>query len=108
MSTSEPIRSMAILDAHPGREQDVITLLKDFYSAIHRKGYSEDVLYRDTKSGTRFIHLRIWNSEAARAEAQQDPDVHRYWVRLAEICTITTVYEQLESIFSTYKTPIPK
>jgi hypothetical protein len=31
----------------------------------------------------------------------QDPDVHRYWIGLAELGTITTVYEELEPIFST-------
>jgi len=103
MSTQEQIRSMAILDAHPGHEEDVIELLRDFYSNIHEKGYSSDLLYRDAKTPSRFVHLRIWNSEALRAEAQHDPDVHRYWVRLSEICTITTIYEQLEPIFSTYK-----
>ncbi len=104
MSTHQPIRSMAILDAHPGREDDTIQLLRDFYTAIHRKGYSNDLLYRDAKTPSRFVHLRIWSSDAARAEAQQDPEVHRYWQRLSEICTITTIYEQLEPVFSTYET----
>jgi len=103
MITQALIRSMAILEAHPGRENDVIQLLKDFYASIHQKGYSSDILYREVKSPARFVHLRIWSSEAARTEAQQDPEVHRYWVRLAEICTIATIYEELEPIFSTYK-----
>ncbi len=103
MSIHEPIRSMAILDAHPGHEEDTIQLLRDFYTSIHLKGYSSDLLYRDSKTPSRFIHIRVWKSDASRAEAQQDPDVHRYWVRLAEICTITTIYEELEPIFSTYQ-----
>ncbi len=103
MNTREPIRSMAILDAHPGREEDVIALLRDFYSAIHRKGYSNDLLYRDGRTPTRFVHLRIWSSEENRAEAQQDPEVHRYWQSLSEICTITTIYEELIPVFSTYE-----
>ena len=102
MST-EPIRSMAILDAHPGQDDDVIAVLKDFYSAIHRKGYSNDLLYRDGRTPSRFIHLRIWTSDTARAEAQQDPEVHRYWQRLSEICNITTIYEELVPVFSTYE-----
>ncbi len=102
MSTREPIRSMAILDAHSGQEEAVVALLKDFYTAIHGKGYSQDILYCDAKTPTRFVHLRIWSSEHARAEAQQDPEVHRYWVNLSEICTITTIYEELQPVFSTY------
>ncbi len=103
MNTREPIRSMAILDSHEGRENDVIALLKEFYTAIHRKGYSNDLLYRDGKQPSRFVHLRIWSSEEHRREAQQDPEVHRYWQRLSEICTITTIYEELQPVFSTYE-----
>jgi quinol monooxygenase YgiN len=103
MTTHELIRSMAILDAHPGHEQDTIELLRDFYTSINQKGYSSDLLYRDAKTPSRFVHIRVWNSEALRTEAQHDPEVHRYWVRLSEICTITTIYEELEPIFSTYK-----
>ena len=36
-----------------------------------------------------------------RAEAQHDPEVHRYWLRLPELCTIPTVYESLETVFET-------
>ena len=103
MNSPEPIRSMAILDAHPGAEPAVIALLKDFYTAIHRKGYSNDLLYRDGKQPSRFVHLRIWSSDTARAEAQQDPEVHRYWQKLSEICTITQIYEELVPVFSTYE-----
>jgi quinol monooxygenase YgiN len=102
MISDKAIRSMAILDVHPGHDEDVIQLLRDFYTSIHQKGYSSDVLYRDAKTPSRFVHLRIWNSEEHRTEAQQDPDVHRYWVRLSEICTISTIYEELDPIFSTY------
>ena len=31
----------------------------------------------------------------------QDPDVHHYWITLPEFGTITTIYEELEPIFST-------
>ncbi len=94
---------MAILEPHDGREQDTVELLREFYSAIHEKGYSRDLLYRDVKHRGRFVHLRIWASEEARNEAQQDPDVHRYWMRLSEMCDITTIYEELEPVFSTYQ-----
>jgi len=34
-----------------------------------------------------------------RAEAQADPEVHRYWLKLPELCTIPKVYESLEKAF---------
>jgi hypothetical protein len=36
-----------------------------------------------------------------RSEAQSDPEVHRYWLKLPELCTITVVYESLEKVFET-------
>ena len=45
--------------------------------------------------------MRYWKSEETRSEAQHDPEVHRYWQRLPELCTIPTVYENLETVFET-------
>jgi len=45
------------------------------------------------------FHLRRWKSVAHRSEAQIDPDVHRYWQRLPDLCIIPTVYEDLETLF---------
>ena len=101
MSSSE-ILSLAILEPLAGKEQDCLTLLRDFYTVLDRKHYSRDLLYRDTKATNKFIHLRIWRSEEARSEAQQDPDVHHFWLRLPEVCNITTICETLEPLFSSY------
>ena len=30
-----------------------------------------------------------------------DPDVHHYWMKLPELATMTTIYEELDPIFST-------
>ena len=93
---------MAILEPFPGKEEDTLTLLREFYTFLHNKGYSQDLLYRDARASSRYVHVRIWLSDQARSEAQQDPEVHRFWMRLAEICTIKTIYEELEPVFSTY------
>lgn len=100
---SEQIISMTILEPFPGKEEEFVTHQRSFYSLLNEKGYSQDILYRDGKSSGRYVHLRIWNSEASRHEAQNDPDVHRYWMHLPELCTITTIYEQLERVFTSYE-----
>ena len=51
------------------------------------------------RSPDRFLHLRYWTSPEMRAEAHADPDVHRYWLKLPELCTIPIVYESLEKVF---------
>jgi hypothetical protein len=96
---SEPVVSIAILEALPGREDELLAMLREFYAMMHTKGYSTDVLYRDDERAQRFIHLRRWLSADTRTEAQSDPDVHRYWQRLPELCNIPTVYENLEPLF---------
>jgi hypothetical protein len=43
--------------------------------------------------------MRYWSSPAMRAEAQADPQVHHYWLKLPELCTMSFVYESLEKLF---------
>ncbi|HWR35633.1 MAG TPA: antibiotic biosynthesis monooxygenase [Clostridia bacterium] len=103
---SNQVLSLAILEPVVGKEDACLALLRDFYTLLHAKGYSSDLLYRDPKEPGRFVHLRMWYSEEARSEAQQDPEVHRFWIQLPDVCTITTIHETLEQLFCTY-TPEP-
>ena len=96
---SEPVVSVAILEALPGKEEELVAMLREFYAMMHAKGYCTDVLYRDGEQPDRLIHLRRWKSAESLTEAQIDPDVHRYWQRLPELCVIPTVYENLERLF---------
>jgi quinol monooxygenase YgiN len=91
--------SVAILEALPGKDDELLTLLRELYTMMRAKGYCSDWLYRDTDRPHRFIHLRRWKSGELRSEAQTDPDVHRYWQQLPELCVIPTVYENLETVF---------
>jgi hypothetical protein len=91
--------SVAILEALPGKEEALLTMLRELYSMMYAKGYCSDSLYLDTDRPGRLIHLRRWKSDALRSEAQIDPDVHRYWQQLPSLCIIPTVYENLETKF---------
>jgi hypothetical protein len=44
------------------------------------------------------VLLRYWNSEEARAAAQEDPEVLRCWARLGNEIQILKVYEKLEEV----------
>jgi quinol monooxygenase YgiN len=96
---ADEILSMATLEALPGKEQDLLATLRELYTLMHAKGYCRDTLHRDSAQPSRFLHLRHWTSPEMRAEAQVDPEVHRHWLKLPELCTIPTVYESLEKIF---------
>ena len=95
------IVSLAILEALPGKEEELVTMLRELYTLMHAKGYCRDSLWRDRERPDRFVHLRHWRSEEARMEAQADPEVHRYWLKLPELCIIPTVYENLETAIET-------
>lgn len=99
---SEEILSLAILEPVAGKDEECLAFLREFYSLLHRKGYSQDILYRDLKTPGQFVHLRIWRSEASRTEAQHDPEVHRFWLRLSDFCAITTIHETLDELYSSY------
>ena len=94
---------MAILKAHPGKEPELLAFLREFYSMMYSKQYSRDMLFKDLKQPGVFVHIRIWLSDDARETAVEDPDVHHYWMKLPELGTITTIYEELQPIFSTYE-----
>ena len=96
---AQEILSMAILEALPGKQEELLTTLRELYTMMHTKGYSRDALHCDSSHPDRFLHLRRWTSPEMRSEAQADPDVHRYWQMLPELCTIPTVYESLEKVF---------
>lgn len=104
------ILALAVLEPHAGREDECLALLRQFYDVLKAKGYSQDLLFRDVKPDApareRFVHLRIWASLEMRDEAMQDPEVHRYWQKLPEVCTITRVYENLEQLYSSYEAPV--
>jgi hypothetical protein len=90
------ILAMAVIKPHEGKEHDLLEVLRDFYSMLQTMNYSRDVLYRDV--GGRYVNLRYWASEEARDAAHEDPNVHRFWRRLAEICEIEHVYENLQQV----------
>lgn len=93
------IVSLAVLEALPGKEEELLSTLRELYSMMHAKGYCRDTLYRDASRPDRMIHTRHWASPELRSEAQADPEVHRYWQLLPELCTIPIVYETLEKVF---------
>ena len=96
---SDEVISFALLEALPGKEAELLAMLRELYAMMHRKGYCNDVLYSDESRPDRLFHIRRWKSAEQRAEAQIDPEVHRYWQRLPDLCTIPTVFEDLETLF---------
>jgi quinol monooxygenase YgiN len=79
-------------------EQELLFVLNELYSLMERKGYSRDELLRSRNEPAYFIHIRRWSSEKARQEAHEDPDVHRYWARLGQLCHIPRVHEVMDQV----------
>ena len=90
------ILAMAIIKVQDGKEQEFLEVMRDFYSMLNTMNYSRDVLYH--VSGGRYVNMRHWQSEEARETAHEDPNVHRFWRRLADICEIEHVYEKLDKV----------
>jgi len=98
VSKSSEVIAIAVVEASDGKDQECLELLRQFYAVLRRKEYSRDLLYHDVKNPHRFVNVRYWRSAEAAAEAQEDPDVHRYWRRLSEIGTVSAVFERLEDV----------
>lgn len=69
---AQEIVSVAVLEALPGKEEELLTTLRELYTMMHAKGYCRDTLHRDSSRPDRFLHLRHWTSAEMRAEAQVD------------------------------------
>ena len=87
-SMTQEVVSVALLEALPGKGEELAAVLREFY--------------RDSDRPDHFVHMRRWKSPELRSEAQHDPEVHRYWQQLPELCAIPTVYENLETLFAGY------
>ncbi len=96
---SEEVMSVAVLEPLPGKEEELVATLREFYTMMYAKAYCTDALYRDEQRPDRLFHVRRWKSAETRSEAQADPDVHRYWQKLPDLCTIPIVYEDLQTLF---------
>jgi len=96
---AQEIFSIAVLEALPGKQEELLAKLRELYTMMRAKGYCCDTLHRDSSDPGRFLHVRRWTSPEMRSEAQVDPDVHRYWQMLPELCIIPIVYESLEKVF---------
>ena len=74
---AKQIVSMAILEALPGKEEELLRTLRELYTLMHAKGYCRDALHRDSDRPDRFLHVRHWTSPEMRAEASSNP--RRQW-----------------------------
>jgi hypothetical protein len=92
------ILAIAVVKPFDGHEEDVLSLLSEFYAVLARKGYCRDILYRSHKDTGRFFNLRYWKSDEMRREAAEDPEVHRYWQTLSTMAEVERVFEQLEEV----------
>jgi hypothetical protein len=93
---SQEYLSIAIWEPLPGMEAASLVTIRELNAIVSRKGYGRDLLYRTGDS--HYLLLRYWNSEQARATAQEDPEVLRCWARLGNEIQILKVYEKLEDV----------
>jgi hypothetical protein len=104
---SKQILALALLEPHVGKEEECLELLRQLYELLKAKGYSRDILFRDSKVDPagkhKLVHMRIWTSYETREDAMQDPEVHKFWMQLPDVCKLTTIYESLEELYSSYE-----
>ncbi len=93
---SQEYLSIAIWEPLPDMEAASLATIRELNAIVSAKGYGRDLLYRSGDS--KYLLLRYWNSEQARAGAQEDPEVLRCWARLGNEIRILKVYEKLEEV----------
>jgi len=93
---SQEYLSIAIWEPLPEMEAASLATIRELNAIVSSKGYCRDLLYRS--GDAQYMLLRYWNSEQARAAAQEDPEVLRCWARLGNEIQILKVYEKLEEV----------
>ena len=93
---SQEYLSIAIWEPLPGMEAASLATIRELNVIVANKGYGRDLLYRAGES--LYVLLRYWNSEQARAAAQEDAEMIRCWARLGNEIKILKVYEKLEEV----------
>ncbi len=93
---SQEYLSIAIWEPLPGMEAASLSTMRELNAIVSAKGYGSDLLYHSGDS--QYVLLRYWNSEQARATAQEDPEVLRCWARLGNEIQILKIYEKLEEV----------
>jgi hypothetical protein len=92
------ILSIAVMEPFDGQEREFLSVLRELYSLMERKGYSRDVLLRKASSPPSYFNIRHWTTSQARQEAHEDPEVHRCWAQLGHLCHMRRVHEVLEEV----------
>jgi hypothetical protein len=93
---SQEYLSIAIWEPLPGMDVASVATIHELNAIVSRKQYGRNFFYRG--GDAQYILLRYWNSEQARAEAMEDPELLRCWARLGNEIKILKVYEKLEEI----------
>jgi hypothetical protein len=93
---SQEYLSIAVWQPLPGMETASLSTVRELNAIVANKGYGRDLLYRSGDS--HYVLLRYWNSDRARATAQEDPEMIRCWARLGNEIQILKVYEKLEEV----------
>ena len=91
------ILSIAVMEPFDGRENEFVQTLREFYRVLAEKKYSRDQLLKNKRTA-HYVNIRYWASEQARRDAQEDPDIHKFWSRLGLLCDMRAVYETLDHV----------
>jgi quinol monooxygenase YgiN len=92
------VLAIAVFTTYPGHQAEAVATLRDLSSVLAKKGYSRDLLYRDGNIEEHYVLLRYWRSEEAKRDAQHDPEIQKFWARLAHLINIERVVETLEEV----------
>ena len=96
---SEEVMSVAVLEPLPGKEEELVATLREFYTMMHAKAYCTDALYRDGQRPDRLFHVRRWKSARDARRSADRPGRSSLLAEVADLCTIPIVYEDLQTLF---------
>lgn len=94
---TEPTVAIALYRPHPGKEEELLKVVKDHLPTLHRENLVADrtPLHLQAKDGT-ILEIFEWKSNEAKDTAHQSPVVMEFWERfmsVAEMVSLSSLEE---------------
>jgi len=83
--------SVSLVDVADGREQEFLTLSRQFEAMVSTKGYGRVEIIRDEGNALRYYAVRHWADAAAAEACHGDRDVQALTNRIYEVSRVTHV-----------------
>ena len=99
-ASEEPRLSVAVVDVHPGRLDDFLTLMRRLAEVMGRKQYGRTEAIRDEAVPARFYEVRHWTSAETAKRGHSDLEMNELRGQLRQLALVTDAIDGTRGVSS--------